>query len=59
MTFTVEVDFLGNGHWKTFTNVFVKPHGYSHLEFPDAFSAHWVRLKADRACQATAHFVYN
>lgn len=59
VTFTVEVDFLGNGRWKTFTQVHVPPHGYSHLEFPDAFSAHWVRLRADRACQATAHFVYN
>jgi hypothetical protein len=59
VNFSIEVDFLGNGKWKPYKTVPVSPHGYSHLEFPDAFSAHWVRLSADRACRATAHFIYN
>ena len=26
--------------------------------FPDGYNAHWARLKADKACKATATFVY-
>ena len=32
--------------------------GYAHHEFPDGFSAHWVRVKANKACRATVYFVY-
>ena len=28
------------------------------VEFPAAFSAYWVRVRADRACTATAQFLY-
>ena len=27
--------------------------------FPDGFSAHWLRLKANRACRSTAMFDYS
>lgn len=57
--FTVEVDFLGNGTWARYETFEVSPGGYAHHEFPDAFSAHWVRVRADRACRATAHFTYS
>jgi len=58
--FDIEVDFLGDGHWVPYDSVTVRPGtGYAHHEFPDAFSAHWVRLKAGAACKATAHFIYN
>ena len=29
-----------------------------HHEFPDAYGAHWVRVRASRARRATASFVY-
>ena len=37
----------------------VAPGDYLHHEFPQGFSAHWVRVTADRDCVATAHFVYS
>jgi len=27
-------------------------------EFPSGFSAHWVRIKTDTTCKATAYFIY-
>ncbi|AQT69035.1 hypothetical protein STSP2_02216 [Anaerohalosphaera lusitana] len=59
MTITVEVDFLGDGMWKEYETFNLEPGGYVHHEFPDAFSAHWVRLKTDGDCKATAQFMYN
>lgn len=57
--FTLEIDFLGNGAWREFTKIHVPASRYTHYEFPDAFSAHWVRLKANAACKVTAQFFYN
>jgi len=59
VSFKVEVDFLGDGSWKTYGTVTVDPNGYKPLVFPDGFSAHWVRITANKACKATAHFMYN
>jgi hypothetical protein len=58
VTFTVEVDFLGNGTWKPYQAFEVPGKGYLHHEFPGGFSAHWARVAADRDCVATAYFVY-
>lgn len=58
-TFIVEVDFLGTGLFKIYKEINVPPNGYAHHEFPDAFSAHWVRVRAANDCQATVSFVYN
>ena len=59
VTFDVEVDFLGDGTWRPYGSFTVEPGGYVHHEFPDAYSAHWVRVRADRACQASVQFMYN
>lgn len=56
--FTVEVDFLGNGSWRAYETVTVPAKGYVHHEFPQAFSAHWVRLTPDKDCVATGYLVY-
>jgi hypothetical protein len=32
--------------------------GYRHHEFPTGFSAHWLRLIADRDCRATGYLYY-
>jgi len=58
-TFLIEVDFLGNGSWKEYDSFKVPGGGYVHHEFPDAFSAHWVRITAEQDCTATAYFVYS
>ncbi|MEN6578663.1 MAG: hypothetical protein ABFD90_20120 [Phycisphaerales bacterium] len=57
--FDLEVDFLGDGSWKPYRFFDVDPGGYAHHEFPDGFSAHWVRVKVDKDCVATAYFMYN
>jgi hypothetical protein len=59
VTFTIEVDFLGDGTWRTYKEVKIPSNGYDHHVFPDGFSAHWVRVRSSHACKATAHFVYN
>jgi hypothetical protein len=55
--FKVEVnpDLTGFKTYKTFTVPAGKPFTYV---FPEGFSAHWVRVTADRDCTATAKFVY-
>lgn len=58
VTFNVEVDFLGNQTWKTYAELVVPANGYVHHEFPPGFSAHWVRVTANRACTATAYLIY-
>jgi len=57
-SFTVEVDVLGNGAWKTYAQLEVPAGGYLHHEFPTGFSAHWVRLTSSHDCQATGYLYY-
>ncbi len=56
-TFTVEVDFMGTGAWVPYAEL-PAPGGSAWHVFPTGFSAHWVRLSCDKACTATAQFVY-
>jgi len=56
--FTIEVDFLGVQNWKTYDVIRVPPNKYVHHEFPNGFSAHWVRVITDTPCTATAYFMY-
>jgi len=56
--FTLEVDFLGNGTWREYDSFPVAAGGYLHHEFPQGFSAHWVRVGVDADCRATAYFTY-
>jgi hypothetical protein len=56
--FTIQVDILADGSWFTYGTIEV-PAGQSiDHQFPDGFSAHWVRVTADRAAKATAWFRY-
>lgn len=59
VTYKIEVDFLGNGTWKTYDKITVPPNGYAHHEFPDAFSAHWVRVTVNKDCTTSVYFVYS
>jgi hypothetical protein len=58
VSFEIEVDFLGNGTWHTHQYVNTRAKGYGCYVFPEGFSAHWARVLADKACKATAQFVY-
>ena len=58
VTFSVEVDFLGDNSWSTYVSLEV-PAGetFTHV-FPSGFHAHWVRLKTSSATTATTRFTY-
>lgn len=58
VTFTILVDVAADDTWLPYATLRV-PAGQTvtHV-FPDGYAAHWVRLKADRACRATATFTY-
>ncbi len=58
VTFTVEVDFLGTGQWEVFDNFIVGDGETFAYNFPDGYSAHWVRLISDTSTNATAWFTY-
>ncbi len=57
--FILEVDVMGNDEWHNFDKIKVKPNGYVHHEFPDGYSAHWVRAKVNKESIVTVQFVYN
>ena len=59
VTFDIQIDFLGDNTWHTYKSIRVTPKDYEAFVFPKGFSAHWVRLKANKACSATAQFFYN
>lgn len=56
--FSIEVDFLGNGSWRTYARLDVAPGAYAHHTFPPGYSAHWVRIRSGDNCIATAYFTY-
>lgn len=58
VTFTIEVDFVGGGPWSAYSTITVQPGKPVTHTFPAGYSAHWVRLTADRAATATATFTY-
>jgi len=60
ITFTIEVDFMGNDQWHIYDKVEVEPQeGYAYHIFPDGFQAQWVRLRTDTDAEVTAFFIYN
>ncbi|HEY3937931.1 MAG TPA: hypothetical protein VGL97_10900 [Bryobacteraceae bacterium] len=54
----IEVDFLGNGTWEPFEKVKLGSGEYKFFPFPDAFSAHWVRLIPSATSTITAEFMF-
>ena len=58
VTFTIEVDFVGNGEWCPYAQLTVQPGQTLAHAFPAGYSAHWVRAKANRDTTATATFIY-
>ena len=59
VTFDVQVDILGNGHWVSYKQITVDAKGYLHHTFAPGFTAHWIRVVSDKECTATATFFYN
>lgn len=57
--FTIEVDVLGSENWLTYRTVKVKSNGYEDFQFPDGYSAHWVRVKLNKESEVTVSLFYN
>jgi hypothetical protein len=55
---TLEVDLDGTGLWVPYKTFDLKPGEAIKHEFPEAFSAYWIRATSDRDTTATAWFVY-
>ena len=58
VTFTLEADPVGNGPWMAYKSFTVKPGQAVSFDFPQDFSARWVRFKTDKACKATTLLDY-
>ena len=59
VTFTLEVDRLGNNTWSELRRVEVPAGGYAFTEFSPSETGAWVRVRASRDCaHASATFSY-
>lgn len=59
VTFVIEVDKAGNGHWDEVGRVTADRRGYAYHVFADDLDAQWVRVTPDKDCEkATAYFSY-
>ncbi|MFH5884511.1 hypothetical protein ACG2F4_09380 [Halalkalibaculum sp. DA3122] len=66
IVFTIELNVTRNfiavsdqfGRWSSYENITVQPGDKRTFHFPEGFSAHWVRLVADKDCNASAIFTY-
>lgn len=56
VSFTIQIDQLGNNHWKDYKTIMVAANAYQYFVFPPGFSATWVRIKTNKACVASAYF---
>jgi hypothetical protein len=54
---TIEVDPT-HSDWFSYRTIIVPPGKAATHVFPAGYSAHWVRVTADRDCVMTAEFVY-
>jgi hypothetical protein len=55
---TIEVDALGTGNFRAWKTIDIAANDSEVVVFPSGFSAHWVRVVANKSCVATAQFHY-
>ncbi len=56
---TIEVDPAACGIWSVMNTLIVPAGQKMEYKFPPGYSAHWVRVRCDTACKATAQFSYD
>jgi hypothetical protein len=56
--FIIEVDFYADGQWHDYQRLTVEPGKALTHEFPTGYAAHWVRVKANADCHASAQLDY-
>ncbi len=54
----IEVDLTGSGVWQTYQTILFEEGGMLRMQFPDDFSAYWIRFVVDKDCTATAELHY-
>jgi hypothetical protein len=59
VTFTVEVDFLADATWSTYSTFTVQPGETLEYTFPEGFRAQWVRVTSDTSTTASAQLIYS
>lgn len=55
VTFTLEIDARGDGHWQKLSSVDVPARGYAPVVLPATLTAEWLRITANRDTVATAY----
>ena len=55
-TITAEIDLTGDGNWSTYKTFQIE--GETHYEFPETFSAYWIRFTSSRDNTASAQLRY-
>lgn len=56
--FTLDIDFAADGLFLPFTTLDVPAGEALDYTFPEGFAAHWIRVRVDQDCRATAYFQY-
>ncbi len=59
VTFRIEVDVSGEGHWVTYRLFELQPEGSVRHEFPAGFQAYWIRVTSSADTVATAQLIYD
>jgi hypothetical protein len=57
--FTIEVDYMANNTWHVYDKIMVNCGSVVEHTFPVGYNAHWVRIRINKDCKATAWFTYN
>ena len=58
VTITLQVDIDGTGTWVEYKSFRIEPRAELVEEFPQGFSAYWVRAVADQPTKASVVFSY-
>jgi hypothetical protein len=56
VSFTIEIDKSGNNKWENYKRIDVSAKGYQYFIFPAGLSANWIRVTANKDCNASAFF---
>ena len=56
--FTLEVDVDHHSGWHEYKTIEVPPNEAITHHFPEGFQAHWIRVRVDKPCSATAQLIY-
>ncbi len=59
VNWTLEIDEEGNGNWKVWKNLTLERKAYHFEILPESLKGSWIRIRSDKAVQASAYFHYS